>query len=68
MKDLGHFRYFIGLKISHSSPGIILSQQKYIYDILNRVDFSYEKTMNTPLKNNMNLRLTDDERLTDVAR
>src|SRR3954469_6595882 len=36
MKDLGFLRYFLGIKVTYSSSGYLLSQQKYISDILAR--------------------------------
>lgn len=34
IKDLGRFRYFLGMEIAKSKRGIIVSQRKYILDIL----------------------------------
>lgn len=34
VKDLGQLQYFLGIEIAISSKGIILSQQKYILDLL----------------------------------
>src|SRR3954468_1626878 len=36
MKDLGFLRYFLGIEVAYSSGGNLLSQQKYIADILVR--------------------------------
>ena len=36
MKDLGHLRYFLGLEVAYARRGYLVSQQKYISDILSR--------------------------------
>ena len=33
-KDLGKLKYFLGIEIAQSNSGIVLSQRKYVLDIL----------------------------------
>ena len=55
MKDLGPLRYFLGLEISQGPQGVLLSQQKYLSDILDRADLTDEKSVDTPLQQNVKL-------------
>ena len=34
MKDLGFLRYFLGIEVAYSSHGYLLSQKRYIADLL----------------------------------
>ncbi|KFL89552.1 hypothetical protein AmDm5_1575 [Acetobacter malorum] len=48
MKDLGQLHYFLGLQISYHSTGLFVSQQKYVRELLARVDMSNSKPCATP--------------------
>jgi hypothetical protein len=43
VKDLGKLNYFLGIKVLNVSSGFILSQQKYIYNILKRTNMLFAK-------------------------
>lgn len=36
-QELGHLKYFMGIKVTHSKSKIFISQ-KYIYDLLKDID------------------------------
>src|SRR3954466_2727341 len=64
MKDLGFLRYFLGIEVAYSSRGYLLSQQKYISDILARATLhdpavSYPASCNTPMELHLKLRHDD---------
>ncbi|KAL2227998.1 UNVERIFIED_CONTAM: Retrovirus-related Pol polyprotein from transposon RE1 [Sesamum indicum] len=63
IKDLGEARFFLGLEICRSSEGIMISQTKYIHDIISDVGLTYGKATNTPLPAGIKLSSTDSEQL-----
>ncbi|KAK8946453.1 hypothetical protein KSP39_PZI007004 [Platanthera zijinensis] len=68
MKDMGPLRYFLGLEISRSKRGILVSQQKYISDILSVAALTDNRTVDTPIELNLKLLPTGGEPLPDVSR
>ncbi|XP_010531643.1 PREDICTED: uncharacterized protein LOC104807900 [Tarenaya hassleriana] len=49
LKDLGMLSYFLGVEASRSDTGILLTQRKYIGDILSRARMSEAKPVATPM-------------------
>jgi hypothetical protein len=49
MTDLGPLRYFLGIKVSSTSDGFYISQEKYIQDLLARAALGDECTVETPM-------------------
>jgi hypothetical protein len=68
MSDLGPLCYFLGIKVSSTSYGIYLSQEKYIQDLLDRSSLTDHRTVETPIELNLHLRFTDGEPLIDPTR
>lgn len=60
MKDLGELRYFLGMEIARSKKGIIVSQRKYILDLLNDTGMSACKPVDTPIDPNKKLGVVKD--------
>ncbi|XP_019451840.1 PREDICTED: uncharacterized protein LOC109353939 [Lupinus angustifolius] len=52
MKDLGTLTYFLGIEVASSPRGYLLSQSKYIADILDLVSLSDTKVVDSPLETN----------------
>ena len=48
VKDLGQLRYFLGIEIARSPKWIVLSQRKYILDLLNETGMLGCRAASTP--------------------
>ena len=55
MKDLGHLNNFLGLKITHSTDDLYITQAKYASDLLSRAGLTDIKTVDTSIKFNAHL-------------
>ncbi|XP_050874974.1 uncharacterized mitochondrial protein AtMg00810-like [Lathyrus oleraceus] len=52
IKDLGFMRYFLGMEVARSKNGIVVSQQKYIIDLLKEKEMSGCCPADTPMDPN----------------
>ncbi|CAL1371644.1 unnamed protein product [Linum trigynum] len=65
IKDLGSLSYFLGLEVSRSDQGILLSQRKYISDLLDDHHFDTCHPVKTPMEVNLKLQKGSGDRLKD---
>jgi len=65
MKDLGYLRYFLGMEVAYSPRGYLLSQSKYIADILERARLINNKIVDTPIEVNARYSSSDGLPLID---
>jgi hypothetical protein len=63
LKDLGDLHYFLGIEVKKVCNGILLTQQKYTSDLLNRVGMESCKPMNTPMSSIDKLSVYDGDPL-----
>ncbi|XP_044334532.1 uncharacterized mitochondrial protein AtMg00810 isoform X1 [Triticum aestivum] len=52
VKDLGPLRYFLGVEIARSSKGVILTQRKYVLDLLNETGMLGCRPIASPMDRN----------------
>ncbi|GKV14657.1 hypothetical protein SLEP1_g25497 [Rubroshorea leprosula] len=65
MKDLGSLSYFLGLEVTSSDAGYLLSQMKYASDLISKADLIDSKNVSTPLEPNVKLTPLDGSPLPD---
>lgn len=58
IKDLGHFKFFLGFEVARDQYGIHLCQYKYAIDIF--IDFSFLSNKPTITPMDQNLKLSKD--------
>ena len=55
IKDLGALKYFLGMEVARSRKGIVVSQRKYILDLLEETGMSGCRPADTPTELNVKL-------------
>ena len=65
IKDLGFLHYFLGIEISHTESGMILTQQKYTKELLKESGIQNFKKAISPLPINLKLRADEGDLLPD---
>jgi len=68
IKDLGKLHYFLGLEISYTNDGIVLSQRKFTMDLLKDSGLDTSKVASTPLPVPCKLVADKGELLVDPTR
>ena len=67
LKNLGTPHYFLGVELVQHNSGLLLSQHKFIRDILERFDMEGAKPAPTPLSSTAILKLADGSPHTDAT-
>uniref|UniRef100_A0A2N9F2C9 Reverse transcriptase Ty1/copia-type domain-containing protein n=1 Tax=Fagus sylvatica TaxID=28930 RepID=A0A2N9F2C9_FAGSY len=55
VKDLGKLNFFLGIEVLETPVGVILSQQRYILDILKRTNMQDAKPVSSPMASSTSL-------------
>ena len=65
MKDLGRLKYFLGIEVLRSNKGILISQRKYVLDLLTETGMLGCKPIETPMMMNHGLQMIERGKLAD---
>ncbi|KAJ9550550.1 hypothetical protein OSB04_014595 [Centaurea solstitialis] len=68
ISDLGRLRYFLGIEVSRSPQGILLSQRKYVLDMLTECGLLGCKPVDTPMLPTRKLLPEDGDPMKDPER
>ncbi|KAJ0857667.1 putative RNA-directed DNA polymerase [Helianthus annuus] len=68
VKDLGRLHYFLGIEVVHHNGNLILSQRKYILDVIHRARLSQCKPVATPMATSHVLLPDDSAPFNDPSR
>jgi hypothetical protein len=49
LKDIGDLHYFLGIEVNKTRDGLVLTQEKYVADLLKKYDMANCKPVSTPL-------------------
>jgi hypothetical protein len=55
VKDLGNLHYFLGVEVIPMKNGLLLSQQRYIRDLLHKTDMKDAKPVTSPMSSSSTL-------------
>ncbi|XP_020258624.1 uncharacterized protein LOC109835036 [Asparagus officinalis] len=67
-KDMGKPKYFLGIEVAYQKHGMLLSQRKYVLNLLEETCLLECKPANTPMEVNVDLWRDDTSLLDDVGR
>ncbi|KAK2974100.1 hypothetical protein RJ640_020456 [Escallonia rubra] len=68
LKDLGQLNYFLGVEVLPFSGGLLLSQQKYVDDILHEANMQDSKGVPTPMSSTTILNVKKGDPIVDASR
>ena len=67
VKNLGPLKYFLGIEFARSSKGIVMTQHKYILELLEQTKHLHSRTNDTPIESNHKLTITKDDPRVEIS-
>jgi hypothetical protein len=68
IQDLGRLHYFLGIEVKESKNQLLLSQSKYVVDILKRFKLHESKPYGTPMASSIKLTHSQGDILKDLTK
>ena len=68
MIDLGYGHYYLGIEVTQHSKFILLSQNKYIGDLLNKFGMDECNPLTTPMEQNLKLTSIEGKEFEDATK
>ncbi|KAK0594035.1 hypothetical protein LWI29_029766 [Acer saccharum] len=68
IKNLGSLKYFLGMEVARSKKGIVVSQRKYILDLLKETGMLGCKPADTPMESSYKISFKEDSPPVDTGR
>jgi len=65
VKDLGKLNYFLGVEVTPLKTGLLLSQRRYIIDLLKRTNMLEAKPISSPMSSSSSLSAFDGDSMED---
>ena len=65
IKDLGHLKYFLGIKVIRNSQGLFLCQREYALEIIDECGLLGSKPVDFPIEMNQKLALASGKPLSN---
>lgn len=65
IKDLGKLNYFLGVEVTPLKTGLLLSQRRYILDLLKRTNMLEAKSISFPMSSSSSLSAFDGDSMED---
>jgi histone deacetylase 1/2 len=65
LKDLGDLHYFLGIEVKRGVDGLLLSQQRYVTDVVKRANMGNCKPVDTPISTSEKLSITEGTSLSE---
>ena len=67
IKELGDLNFFLGVKVIKNTSSILLSQKRYIVDLLHRTNMLEAKPVSSPMTTSTNLSASEGDTIQDVT-